>query len=113
MNVLNYILGIAGVYTSLWMKWNEVRMNEWNRLYVSNESSLVEVLYVEPSFLRSFDVKSMIPWSHGIWTNDMKNVMCYMQYVMCSVQDVMCCVYYDTYDYASYSNGMTFQIKIR
>ena len=52
--------------------------------------------------------------------NEMKNVMCYIQYVMCyvqdvmcCVQDVMCCVQYDKYDDACYSHGMTFPIKIR
>ena len=52
--------------------------------------------------LGSLDVKSTIPRFHGIWTNDMKNVMCYMQYVICYVQDVMCCVQYDKYDDACY-----------
>ena len=74
----------------------------------------------------SLDVKSMIPRTHGILMNDMKNVMCYMQcvmcyvqdvmgwlqYVMCYVQDVMCCVQYDKYDDACYSHGMTFLIQI-
>ena len=78
----------------------------------ANEGFLIEVLYVEPSFLGSLDVKSMIPRSHGIWTNAMKNVISYMQYVMCYVQDVMCCVQYDKYDDACYSYGMTFLIQI-
>ena len=68
-----------------------VRMNEADSLF-AKEGSLVEVSYVEPSFLGSLDVKSMIPRSHGIWTNDMQNAMCYVQYVMCYVQDVMCYV---------------------
>ena len=74
-----------------------VRMNEADSLF-AKEGSLVEVSYVEPSFLGSLDVKSMIPRSHGIWTNAMKNVISYMQYVMCYVQDVMWCVKYDNYD---------------
>ena len=36
--------------------------------------------------LGSVDVKSTIPSSHGIWKNDMKNVMCYIQYAMCYVK---------------------------
>ena len=50
MKVLNYILGIAGVYTSLWM--NEMKyvwMSEADSVF-ANEESLVEVPYVEPSF---------------------------------------------------------------
>ena len=34
--------------------------------------SLVEVPYVEPSFLGSLDVKSMFPMFHGISMNDIK-----------------------------------------
>ena len=85
MKVLIYILGIAGVYTSLWI--NEVkyvRINETNSV-LTKEGSLVEVPYIETSILGSHDVKSMIPKSHGVLTNDMKDVMCYMQYVMCYV----------------------------
>ena len=78
----------------------------------ANEDSLVEVPYVEPSFSESLDVKPMIPRSYGIWTNDMQNVMWYMQYFMCYVQDVMCCVQYDKYDDAYYSHGMTFLIQM-
>ena len=85
MKVLNYILGIAGVYTSFWMY--EVKyewMNEADSVF-SKEDSLVEFSYVEPSFSGSIDVKSMIPKSHGVWTNDNKDVMSYIQYVMCYV----------------------------
>ena len=56
-------------------------MNEADSVF-SKEDSLVEFSYVEPSFSGSIDVKSMIPKSHGVWMNYMKNVMCYMQYVM-------------------------------
>ena len=100
------------MFTLLAYEWNEMKyvwMNEAQSVF-SNEESLVEVSYVEPSFLESLDVKSMIPMSHGIWTNDMQNAMCYMQYVMCYVQDVMCCVQYDKYDDACYSHGMTYLI---
>ena len=86
----------------------------------AKENSHVEVPYVEPSFLGSLDINSMIPKSHGIWMNDVKDVMCYtqyvmsyMQYVMCYVQDIMWCVQYDTDDDACFSNGMTFLIRIR
>ena len=93
-------------------------MNETDSVF-AKVGSLVEVPYVEPSFFVSLDVKSMIPRSPGIWTNDMKNVMCYMQYVMCYmqyvmcyVQDVMCCVQYDNYYNACYSHGMNLLIQI-
>ena len=82
MRVLNYILGMISSYTSIWM--NEMKyvwMNEAD-FVLDKEVSLVEVLYVEPSFLESLDVKYMIPQSHGVWTNDMNDVMCYMHYVM-------------------------------
>ena len=49
----------------------------------TKEDSLVEVPYVEPSFLESRNVKSMIPRSHAILMNKMKDVMFYMQYDMC------------------------------
>ena len=58
-----------------------VWMNEEDSV-IAKEGSLVKVPYVEPSFLGSVDVKFMIPKSHGVWTNDMKDVMCYMQYGM-------------------------------
>ena len=51
----------------------------------AKEGSLVEVSYVKPSFLGSLDIKSMIPKLHGILTNEMKDVMCNMQYDMCYV----------------------------
>ena len=38
--------------------------------------SVVEVPYVEPSFLGCHNVKSMIPRSHGIRMNDMNNMLC-------------------------------------
>ena len=85
MKVLNYILGIAGVYTSLWIyEVKYVWMNEEDSVF-DKEVSLVYVPYVEPSLLGSLDVKSMIPKIHGICTNYMKDVMCYMQYDMCYV----------------------------
>ena len=61
-----------------------VWMNEADSVF-ANQGSLVEVPYIETSILGSHDVKSMIPKSHGVLTNDMKDVMCYMQYVMCYV----------------------------
>ena len=95
-------------------EWNEMKyvwMNEEDSVF-AKEGSLVEVSYVEPLFLGSLDVKSMIPRSHGIWTNDMKNVMCYMQYVMCYMQDIMWCMQNDKYDDACYCHVMTFLIQI-
>ena len=88
MSVLNYILAITGVYTSLWMiEMKYVWMNEKDFVFVK-QGSLVEIPYVEPSFLGSLDVKSMIPKSHGVWMNYMKDVMCYTHYVMCYMQSV-------------------------
>ena len=85
MKVLNYILGTAGIYTSLWMyEVKYVWMNEADSVF-AKKGSRIEVPYFEPSFLGSLDVKSMIPKSQGVWTNDIKDVMCYMQYVMCYV----------------------------
>ena len=86
-------------------------MNEADSIF-AKESSLVQVPYVEPSFFRRLDVKSMIPMSNGTSTIYMKTVMFYMQYVMCSVQDVMCCVQYDKYDDSFYSHGITLLILI-
>ena len=100
---------VALVYE--WMKMKYLWMNEADSV-VAKGGSLIEVPYVDPSFLGSLDVKSMIRRSHGIWTNDMKNVMCYMQYVMCYAQNVMCCVPYDKYDDSCYSHWMTFLIQI-
>ena len=59
-------------------------MNEADSVFAKADS-LVEVKYVEPSFLESHNVKSMIPRSHGIRMNDMNNIMCYMNYDMCYV----------------------------
>ena len=59
-------------------------MNEVESMF-DKKVSLVKVPYVEPSFLVSNDVNSMIPRSHGIWTKYVKNVMCYMQHDMCYV----------------------------
>ena len=42
-----------------------ILINEANSVFAT-EASLVAVPYVEPSFLGSLDVKSMIPRSHGI-----------------------------------------------
>ena len=98
MKVLNYILVIVGVSTSLWM--NEMKyvwMDESDSVF-AKEGSLDEVSYVEPWFLGSLDVKSMFPRSHGIGMNDMQNVMCFVEY--------------DKYDDAYYSHGITFLIQI-
>ena len=51
----------------------------------AKSDSIVEVLYVELSFLACLNVKSMTPRSHGIRMNDMTNAMCYMNYDMCYV----------------------------
>ena len=66
MKFLYYILGIAGVYTSLWMyEVKYVWMNEANSVF-AKEGSLVKVPYVETSFLESLDAKPMIPKSYGV-----------------------------------------------
>ena len=54
-------------------------MNEADYV-LAKADSLVDVPYVELSFLGSLNVKSMIPRYHGILMNDMNNVMCYMNY---------------------------------
>ena len=59
-------------------------MNEVDSVFAKADP-LVEVSYVESSFLRSLNVKSMIPRSRGIRMSDMNNVMCYMNYDMCYV----------------------------
>ena len=92
-----------------WYEMKYVWMNEVDSVF-AKEGFLVEVPYVKPSFFGSLDVKSMIPRSHGIWTNDMQNARCYMQYVKCHVKDIMWCVQYDKYDDACYSYGITFLI---
>ena len=71
-------------------------MNEIDSVF-AKQCSLVEVSYVEPSILGSLDIKSMIPRSHGIRTNDMKNVMYYLQN--------------DMYDDACYFQRMTVLIQ--
>ena len=86
-------------------------MNEVDSLF-AKEGLLIEVPYVEPSFLESLNAKSMIPRSHGIRMNDMNNVICYMNYDMSYVKYVMCCLHNDKFDDACYTHGMTFQIKI-
>ena len=65
-------------------------MNEADFVFAKSDS-LVEVPYIEPSFLGSVTVKSMIPRSHGIRMNDMTNAMCYMNYDMCYVYSVVRC----------------------
>ena len=59
-------------------------MNEADSVFAKLDS-LVEVPYFETSFLGRLNVNSMIPRSHGIRINDMKNVMCYVNYDMCYV----------------------------
>ena len=59
-------------------------MNEADSVFAKADS-LVQIPYVEPSFLGSLNVKYMIPRSHGILMNYMNNVMCYMKYDMCYV----------------------------
>ena len=86
-------------------------MNEADSAF-AKANSLVEVPYVEPAFLGSLNVKSIIPRSRGIRMNDMNNVMCYMNYDMCYVYAVVCCVQNVKYDDACYSHGITFLIQV-
>ena len=86
-------------------------MNEANSLFAKVDS-LVEIPYVEPSFLGSLNVNSMIPRSHGIRMNDMENVMCYRNYDMCYVYAVVCYVQNVKYDDSCYCHGITFLIQI-
>ena len=74
-------------------------MNEADSVF-AKAYSLVEVPYVEPLFLGSLNVMSMIPMFHGIRMNDMNNVICYMIYDMCYVYAVMCYVENVKYDNA-------------
>ena len=64
-------------------------MNEAESVFAKADS-LVQVPYVEPSFLEILNVKSMILCSHGIRMNDMNNVMCYMNCDMFYVYIVVC-----------------------
>ena len=66
-----------------------VQMNKVDSVFAKADS-LVEVSFDEPLFLGSLIFKSMIPRYHGIWINDMKDVMWYMQNDMCYVYDLMC-----------------------
>ena len=65
-----------------------VWMNEADSVF-AKKGSRIEVPYFEPSFLGSLDVKSMIPRSHGIWMNDIKEFMCYMQNVLYAIWYVL------------------------
>ena len=60
-------------------------MNEQADSVYANEDSLVQVPSVEPSFLGCLNVMSMIPRSHGISMNDIKEVMCFMKNVLDSI----------------------------
>ena len=73
-------------------EWNEMEyvwMNETDSVF-ANEDSLVEVPSIEPSILGCLNVKFMIPRSHGIWMNDIKEFMCYMQNVLYAIWYVLC-----------------------
>ena len=83
-------------------------MNEAHSVFAKSDS-LFEVPYVEPSFLISLNVKSMIRISHD---NDMNKVMCYMNYDMCHMYVVVSCVQNVKYDGACYYHCKTFLIKI-
>ena len=62
-------------------------MNEADFVF-GNEDSLFGILYVEPSFVGTLNVNSMILRSHGILMNDMNNDMCYVYAVVCCVQNI-------------------------
>ena len=86
-------------------------MNKADSVFAKSDS-LVVVPYVEPSILGIHNVKSMIPRSHGIWMNDMNNVMCYRNYDMCYVHVVVFRVQYVKYDDACHSHCITSLIQI-
>ena len=86
-------------------------MNEEDSVF-ANKESLVEVPYVEPLFLGSLNVMSMIPRYHGMLMNDMNNVMCYMNYDTFYVYAIVCSLQNYKYDNACYSSGISFLIKI-
>ena len=86
-------------------------MNEVDFMFAKSDS-LVEVPYVEPSFMGSLNVESMIPMSHGIRMIDMNNVRCYRNYDKCNVYAVVCCVQNVKNDDECYSHVITFPIQI-
>ena len=86
-------------------------MNESDFVF-AKEDSLIEVPYVDPSFLGSLNVKSMISMSHGIQMNDMNNVMCYRNYDMCYMYAIVCCLQNVNYYDGCYYHGITFLIQI-
>ena len=86
-------------------------MNEADSVFAKVDS-LVEVPCVEPSFLGCFNVKSIIPRSHGIRINDMNKVMCYRTYDTLYVYAVLCYVQNIHYDYVYYSHGIVYLIQI-
>ena len=110
-----------------WNKMEYVWMNEADFVF-ANEDSLVEVPSVEPSFLGCLNVKSMIPRSHGIWINDIKKVMCYMQNVLYAIWYVLCvnvkccvkmwnvwwCILFSWHNFSipNLESSLTFQIQI-
>ena len=110
--ILNYILCITCVYTSLWIKWNEVRMNEWGKISVFEQilpswGSICWALIFGKSWCQVHDSKVLCHMKE--WYEK-----CYLlQDVMCYVQDFMCCAQYDKYDDVCYSHGMTLLIQIR
>ena len=91
MRILNYILGIASVYISLWK--NEMKyvwMNEADYVF-AKKGSLVEVPCVEPSF---WEVLMSIPWFQGlmeyewmIWTT-----LCVTWIMICAMCVLLCVV---------------------
>ena len=65
-------------------EWNEmeyVGINEVDSV-IANEDFQVEVPSIEPSFLWCINIKSMVPRSHVIWMNDIREALCYMLYAM-------------------------------
>ena len=82
MNVLNYILGMAIAYTSLWMNEMEyVWMNEVAFVF-GKDGYLVEVTYVEPSFweklMSSPLFQSLMAYERMIWNmlGAICNILC-------------------------------------
>ena len=96
MKVLNYILGIA-VFTLAyeWTKWSTYRWMKQTLCFLRRLPSWGTICWA--LILGSLNVKSMIPRSHGIWMNDMKEAMWYMLCAMvCTIWRcyVLCAIWY-------------------
>ena len=89
---------MTGDGTSIWMNENEVHINELRRLTFCWRRLPSWGLICWALILESLKVKSMIRRSHGIWMNNMKEIMCYMLcviwkcYVLCVIRWLYWCM---------------------